>query len=105
MCAHGYEYLKNDDDFLKKLNNTFLIRDPAKAIASYYAMHPEVTIEEIGLAQLCGIFEKVRNFERAPLSWMPMTWKTTRKALSGLLPHPGYSLYPGISDMGAGPPV
>lgn len=67
MCAHGYEYLKNDDDFLKKLNNTFLIRDPAKAIASYYAMHPEVTIEEIGLAQLCGIFEKVRNFEKAPI--------------------------------------
>jgi hypothetical protein len=67
MCAHGYEHLKNDDEFLEKLNNTFLIRDPAKAIASYYAMNPEVTLEEIGLAQLCRIYEKVRDFEAAPV--------------------------------------
>jgi hypothetical protein len=67
MCAHGYEHLKNDDPFLQKLTNTFLIRDPAKAIASYYAMNPDVTSQEIGLAQLCGIFEKVRQFEDPPI--------------------------------------
>jgi hypothetical protein len=67
MCAHGYEYLKDDDNFLQKMNNTFLIRDPAKAIASYYAMNPDVTKEEIGLAQLCGIFEKTAEFEDTPI--------------------------------------
>ncbi len=67
MCAHGYEYLKDDPTFLHKLNNTFLIRDPAKAIASYYAMNPDVTREEIGLAQLYAIFDKARDFEEAPI--------------------------------------
>jgi hypothetical protein len=59
MCAHCYDELVQDEVFLTQLHNTFLIRDPAKAIASYYAMNPEVTVEEIGLRQICGIFEKV----------------------------------------------
>jgi Sulfotransferase domain len=60
MCAHCYSNLKADEPFLQRLTNTFLIRDPAKAIASYYAMNPDVTIEEIGLKQLYGIYEKLQ---------------------------------------------
>lgn len=61
MCAHCYDELKTDDSFLQRLTNTFLIRDPAKAIASYYAMNPDVTVEEIGVKQLCGIYENVSS--------------------------------------------
>jgi hypothetical protein len=67
MCAHGYDYLRQDEKFLGGLTNTFLIRDPAKAIASYYAMNPEVTLEEVGLEQLCGIYEKAKDLESPPV--------------------------------------
>lgn len=59
MCAHCLDDLHTDDDFMSRLTNTFLIRDPAKAIASYYAMNPDVTVDEIGLKQLYGIYEQV----------------------------------------------
>jgi hypothetical protein len=61
MCSHCFEPLAEDGAFLGELSNTFLIRDPAKAIASYYAMNPKVTMEEIGLQQISAIFEKVAN--------------------------------------------
>ncbi len=67
MCAHCYDELSADDRFLERLRNTFLIRDPAKAIASYYAMNKEVTVDEIGLRQLCGIFQKVRDLGGDPI--------------------------------------
>jgi len=59
MCSHCDSGLEDDQPFLTRLANTFLIRDPAKTIASYYAMNPKVTVEEIGLAQLASIFRKV----------------------------------------------
>lgn len=65
MCAHCFDALRLDDTFLRRLTNTFLIRDPAKAIASYYAMNPEVTVEEIGLKQLCRIYEQVSALGQA----------------------------------------
>jgi len=59
MCAHCNTYLAQDDQLLKRLTNTFLIRDPAKTIASFYAMNPNVSLEEIGLEQLCEVFDRV----------------------------------------------
>jgi hypothetical protein len=67
MCAHCYTELAADTIFLQRLTNTFLIRDPAKAIASYYAMNPEVTVEEIGLKQLCGIYEQALTMDARPI--------------------------------------
>ena len=64
MCAHCYKQLVDDPDFLSQLNNTFLIRDPAKAIASYYAMNQDVTLKEVGLTQLFGVFEAAREKEQ-----------------------------------------
>lgn len=66
MCAHCYDALAEDEALLKQLHNTFLIRDPAKAIASYYAMNPRVTLDEIGLKQICGIFEKAKALNGEP---------------------------------------
>lgn len=59
MCSHCAEQLKGDERFLDRLTNTFLIRDPPKAIASYYAMNSKVTADEIGLEQLALVFEQV----------------------------------------------
>ena len=67
MCSHCFDELRSDESFLRRLTNTFLIRDPAKAIASYYAMNPEVSVEEIGLRQLCAVYEQVRSFGQAPV--------------------------------------
>jgi len=67
MCAHCFDDLAADGGFLKRLTNTFLIRDPAKAIASFYALNPEVTLEEIGLKQLCGIYEMGVTMNTRPI--------------------------------------
>jgi hypothetical protein len=64
MCAHCFDDLRADDEFLQRLSNTFLIRDPAKTIASYYAMNPGVTASEIGLKQLSGIYEQLLSLGR-----------------------------------------
>ncbi len=59
MCAHCYDRVVEDKAFLERVTHTFLIRDPAKAIASYYALNKDVTLEEIGLEQLCNVFKAV----------------------------------------------
>jgi hypothetical protein len=67
MGAHCFDDLISDDAFLQQLTNTFLIRDPAKSIASFYAMNPDVTLEEIGLKQLNGVHEKVVSLGAKPV--------------------------------------
>ncbi len=47
MGAHCDEFLKKDKSFLEKMENTFLIRDPAKTIGSYYAMNPGVSMKRL----------------------------------------------------------
>jgi hypothetical protein len=59
MCSHCFEPLVADEAILTQLTNTFLIRDPAKTIASYFAMNPDVTLDEIGLMQISRVFDKV----------------------------------------------
>lgn len=66
MCAHCHEPLLKDEAFLSTLTNTFLIRDPAKAIPSYYALNPDVTSEEIGYEQLMEVFQKVKKLGGKP---------------------------------------
>lgn len=64
MCAHCGTELLDDTKLLSRLTNTFLIRNPAKTIASYYAMNPKVSLDEIGLEMLCQVFEKVAGLEK-----------------------------------------
>lgn len=59
MCSHCCDPLARDKSFLKRIMNTFLIRNPERAIPSYYAMNKSVTSEEIGLEQLHTIFKNV----------------------------------------------
>lgn len=61
MCYYVADYLARDDEFVARLRSTFLIRDPARAIASYLRLDPEVTREEIGLDSQWRVFEQVRR--------------------------------------------
>lgn len=61
MCFHCYDHLIKDDEFLKRITSTFLIRDPEKTILSHYKINPDVTSEEIGFELELNIFEKVKE--------------------------------------------
>lgn len=56
-----YPALLADEAFLSAATHTFLIRDPAEAIASHHALHPELGRDEIGFARLHEIFLAVQR--------------------------------------------
>jgi hypothetical protein len=57
---HVYPAVLADRAFLRRTTHTFLIRDPAEAIPSHYAINPAVTRDEIGFAQLGRLHDVVR---------------------------------------------
>lgn len=54
---YHYPLLLTDKDFLTAVVHTFLIRDPAEAIASHYALHPGLKRDEVGFAWLAEIYD------------------------------------------------
>jgi hypothetical protein len=54
-----YPLLLSDQSFLAGATHTFLIRHPAEAIASHYAMHQGLQRDEIGFAWLVEIYDAV----------------------------------------------
>lgn len=66
MCYHCHDHLMNDEAFLQSMVNVFLIRDPRQAIASHYAMNPQVTSEEIGYEKQANIFRRVKQLTGVP---------------------------------------
>jgi hypothetical protein len=54
-----YPLLLTDQSFLAGATHTFLIRHPAEAIASHYAMHPGLQRDEVGFAWLAEIYDAV----------------------------------------------
>lgn len=54
-----YPRLLADSAFLSEPVHTFLIRHPAEAIASHYALHPGLGRDEIGFAWLAEIYDAV----------------------------------------------
>lgn len=56
-----YPEVLADTAFLgQDVTHTFLVRDPAEAIASYYALNPEVTRDQIGFETLHELYRAVR---------------------------------------------
>lgn len=55
-----YPELLADQKFLQNVTHTFIIRHPAEAIASHFALNAELQRDEIGFAWLCEIFDAVR---------------------------------------------
>lgn len=63
-----YRYDVLADPRLPRLaTHTFLIREPARTIASHYAMNPRVTRDEIGYGHQLEVFELMRAHGRDPL--------------------------------------
>jgi hypothetical protein len=58
---HHYPEVLADRDFLTRATHTFLIRPPDQIVASYAALRPEMTVEEVGLEHLHEIFTAVRD--------------------------------------------
>lgn len=52
----------------RRLDHLFLIRDPRKAVLSYYRLDPNVSSEEIGIAAQWRLYHWLcRNCNRAPM--------------------------------------
>ena len=66
MAAHCVSRLLEDEAFIGRVCHTFLIRDPAKTIPSFYAMNPNVTLAEIGCEHLLKLFDAVRRGAAKP---------------------------------------
>ena len=60
MAYHPFDHMIKDDEFIKRLTHTFLIREPEKTILSHAVMNPNVTRDEIGYELEFKLFEKVR---------------------------------------------
>ena len=68
MAYHCVDDLLLDEELLRVARHVFLIRDPAQAIASYYAIDPHCALEEMGIEQLCRLFRRVEEIKaRRPL--------------------------------------
>nr|VFJ61074.1 MAG: hypothetical protein BECKFM1743A_GA0114220_102783 [Candidatus Kentron sp. FM]VFJ61561.1 MAG: hypothetical protein BECKFM1743C_GA0114222_102953 [Candidatus Kentron sp. FM]VFK13662.1 MAG: hypothetical protein BECKFM1743B_GA0114221_102903 [Candidatus Kentron sp. FM] len=61
MCYHCHDHIINDDEFLKRLTNIFLIRDPIKSIPSHFNINPNAVLDEMGYEKEFNIFHKVAS--------------------------------------------
>ncbi|MFJ3833833.1 sulfotransferase family protein [Streptomyces sp. NPDC090046] len=55
-----YPGLLADPRLTTALRHTFIIREPAEAIASHFARNPELTADEVGFGHCAEIFDMVR---------------------------------------------
>ncbi|MFF4140784.1 sulfotransferase family protein [Streptomyces sp. NPDC001698] len=55
-----YPALLADEEFLAAATHTFIIRDPAEAIASHHKLNPDLGRDEIGFGRLYEIFTAVQ---------------------------------------------
>ncbi|MFH8611425.1 sulfotransferase family protein [Streptomyces sp. NPDC018029] len=60
-----YPGVLEDQEFLREVCHTFIIRDPAEVIASHYALNPELRREEVGFARLQEIYVAVAEAQGA----------------------------------------
>ncbi|MEM7208572.1 MAG: hypothetical protein AAF434_12175 [Pseudomonadota bacterium] len=61
MSYYIVDYVEADPEFLSHVTNTFLIRDPARTIPSYYRLDANVQSDEIGLEAVYRHFQTVRG--------------------------------------------
>jgi Sulfotransferase domain len=63
---YPYDPLLADARLGRDVINTFLIRDPDAVVASYYAMKPEMTLDEVGFDRLHRLFLTAMDGTGAP---------------------------------------
>lgn len=54
-----YPTVLADQRFLREARHTFIIRDPAEAIASHYRLNPRLTRDEVGFSRLAELHDAV----------------------------------------------
>jgi hypothetical protein len=54
-----YPQVLSDQRFLSEVQHTFIIRDPAEAIASHYELNPDLTCDEVGFSRLAELYDAV----------------------------------------------
>ena len=59
MAYHPFKHIMNDEELLKRLTHTFIIRNPEDTINSHYAMNKDLTQEEIGYERQLQLFKKI----------------------------------------------
>ena len=59
MCYYVHDRIHHDADFIRRMTSTFLIRDPARSIPSYFRLDPGATLEEIGCEAQYRCFERI----------------------------------------------
>jgi hypothetical protein len=64
---YSYADLLADPRLYEEVTNTFLIRRPEEVIASYHAMKPQMTLDEVGFDRLCEIFRRVKASGGSPI--------------------------------------
>lgn len=58
---YRYQYLYDHPEVVAGMTHTFIVRDPAAAIASHHAVKPEVTCPEIGYEHQYDLFRHVQD--------------------------------------------
>jgi hypothetical protein len=61
-----YPRLLADAQFLADVMHTFIIREPAAAIASHYALNPNLERDEVGFARVAELFDLVTAAQGRP---------------------------------------
>lgn len=64
---YRYPEVLADQDFLREVRHTFLIRRPAEIAASYYALQPTMTRKDIGLELMHELYDTVVATGQRPL--------------------------------------
>jgi|Transcript_51521 signal peptidase I len=59
MPFHCFDHIMKDEDFIRSVDHTFLVRDPAKGIVSHYAINNSVTRQEIGYDAQSRLFDRI----------------------------------------------
>ncbi|MEM7320246.1 MAG: HAD family hydrolase [Pseudomonadota bacterium] len=54
-------------DWMRNVRNVFLIRHPARVVASYAAKRESVTLDDIGFVQQAALFDEVRRWGGDPV--------------------------------------
>lgn len=58
---YRYQYLHDHPDQIAGIEHTFIVRDPARAISSHYAMKPTMSCSDVGYEHQWHLFELART--------------------------------------------
>ncbi|WP_420863929.1 HAD family hydrolase [Algirhabdus cladophorae] len=93
-----------DRDWMRGVTNVFLIRHPARVLASYTAKRANPTLEDIGFSQQKALFEKVCAFGHTPTVIDAYDIRRNPEAqLRALCDRIGLDFYPSMLNWPKGP--